>query len=177
MGIVLCASLFCCWAKEEKEAGGGGGERKESGKQRERKEGRGDMRTRRGEGNRRFEIFNSNSMGWGRGPNTADSFIGNLISLTSKSEIHYEGILYTVDTDNSNIALQNGVLLEHFGCWKPVWPPVYFTCRIRRGARRWVGLVAKCLLGVNVSFFLLWMGCWAGVWRKLGFPSLLSVLK
>ncbi|KAH8952035.1 hypothetical protein BDL97_09G063200 [Sphagnum fallax] len=46
-------------------------------------------------------------MGRGRGPNTADSFIGSLISLTSKSEIRYEGILYTVDTDNSNIALQN----------------------------------------------------------------------
>jgi protein LSM14 len=75
--------------------------------QRERKEGRGDRRRRRGEGNRRFEIFNSNNMGRGRGPNTADSFIGSLISLTSKSEIRYEGILYTVDTDNSNIALQN----------------------------------------------------------------------
>jgi hypothetical protein len=77
----------------------------------------------------------------------------------------------------SIIALQNGALFEHFGYWKPVSPPVYFTCRIRRGARWWVGLVAKCLLGVNVSFFLLWMGCWAGVWRKLGFPSLLFVLK
>jgi len=43
---------------------------------RRRKEGRGDKRTRRGEGNRRFEIFNSNSMGRGQGPNTADSFIG-----------------------------------------------------------------------------------------------------
>lgn len=50
-------------------------------------------------------------MGRGRGPNTADSYIGSLISLTSKSEIRYEGILYTVDTENSNIALQNGMLL------------------------------------------------------------------
>ncbi len=51
-------------------------------------------------------------MGRGRGPNTADSYIGSLISLTSKSEIRYEGILYTVDTENSNIALQNGAFSD-----------------------------------------------------------------
>jgi hypothetical protein len=157
--------LFCCSAKEEEEGGGGGGgQRKESGKQRERKEGRGDRRRRRGEGNRRFEIFNSNSMGRGRGPNTADSFIDSLIG----SEIRYEGILYIVDTDNSNITLQNGVLLEHFGCWKPVSPPVYFQN-----------------LRVSVSSFCVEvMGCVAACYApelrpsvKGSFPSLLSVLK
>jgi hypothetical protein len=44
----------------------------------------------------------------GGGANTADSYIGSLISLTSKSEIRYEGTLFSVDTENSNIALQNG---------------------------------------------------------------------
>lgn len=55
-------------------------------------------------------------MGRGRGPNTADSYIGSLISLTSKSEIRYEGILYTVDTENSNIALQNGAVSGSIFC-------------------------------------------------------------
>eukprot|EP00959_Pyramimonas_sp_CCMP1952_P459538 9478399-Pyramimonas_sp.AAC.3 len=36
-------------------------------------------------------------------------YIGSTISLISKAEIRYEGILYTIDTKESNIALQNGV--------------------------------------------------------------------
>ena len=35
-------------------------------------------------------------------------YIGSTISLISKSDIRYEGTLYTIDMNDSTIALQNG---------------------------------------------------------------------
>ncbi len=53
----------------------------------------------------------TNSKKHGQGPNMANSFVARLISLTARNEIRYEGIWCSVDNENDNIALRNGVLL------------------------------------------------------------------
>ena len=48
-------------------------------------------------------------------------YLGSKISLISKSEIRYEGILYTIDTKDSTVALSKGNLCCYYFCLVKCW--------------------------------------------------------
>lgn len=57
-------------------------------------------------------------------------YIGSRINLISKSEIRYEGILYTIDMKESTIALQGGVCPHKLPLLYLNGACIYVWCRL-----------------------------------------------